>query len=113
MKLAIGVTVIAAVLWLIAGCVMAHAKSGWVKSADVGCNDVDDCFLIDNYTDDHRKGVQCVLFVIPVYDHPNGKIVGSLINDAGPFKKISQRGRFTRVKGDGFSNDIFDFSGCG
>ena len=157
MKLARAVAIFAAVMWLIAGCVIAHARlrevndkhrdefcrhltnfppcftetkgwlkrserdrvpkkigmTGWVKSADVGCNDVGDCFVIDNYTDDRGRGMRCVLFGIPVYNHPHGKIVGSLVNDAGLVKKIWQREGFTYIESDDINDDVGDFSGCG
>jgi hypothetical protein len=126
-----------ATAFVLAGCVIAHAQarmvidpavldnrrieeqsgdepplSGWVKSADVGCNDVDVCFVIDNYTDARKKG-QCALFAIPIYDRPNGKIVGSLISESFDIKRDAQRDGFTHVKSDGIGDEIGDFSKCG
>jgi hypothetical protein len=88
------------------------SKSGWVKSADVARNILDECDLVDNYTDAHKKGEQCAMFAIPVFDRPHGKIVGSLVVDT-LVKTDSKRRGFTHVKSDGISSDVFDFSECG
>jgi hypothetical protein len=87
-------------------------KGGWVKSADVECNIRNECELVDNYTDAGKRGAQCATFAIPVFDRPNGKIVGSLLID-NLVKRNSQRGGFTHVKSRGISDDILDFSECG
>jgi hypothetical protein len=91
-----------------------NLPGAWVKSADVACNVLDECYLVDNYTNAHKRGEQCVLFAIPIYNRPHGKIVGSLSGDVPLVRRDSQRRGFTHVKSDGISsNTDFDFSGCG
>jgi hypothetical protein len=87
-------------------------RAGWVKSTDVECDIHDECNLVDNYTDVSKKGGACAMFAIPVYDRPNGKIVGSLVVDI-LVKRNSQRGGFTHVKSRGIGNDVSGFSECG
>ena len=82
----------------------AHAERGepigWVKSADIDCggfaegtgleNNKDACAAKDNYTDAHKRGALCATFGLPVYDRPNGKIIGLLWNGDLPIIRDHQ-----------------------
>jgi hypothetical protein len=69
---------------------------GWVKSADVACGVDDECAPQDNYTDVGKKGGLCATFGILVYDHPNGKPIGTLATDM-PIVRSEQRQGYTSL----------------
>jgi hypothetical protein len=103
--------VIAAITAATVTAASAQTHDGWVKSSDLEC-DVHDCYIVDNYTDAHKRGDVCATFAIPVYDRPNGKIVRALIVDV-PVKPDKFRGEFAHVKSDGIGPIVGKFSECG
>lgn len=54
---------------------------GWVKSADIQCEENNECTPKDNYTDAHKKGDLCATFGIPVYIRPDGMPIAELWNE--------------------------------
>lgn len=88
----------------------AHA-AGWIKANDISCDAHSDCQLIDNYTDAHRHHADCAMFAVPVWDRPNGKVVGALIADFD-IKSDTKRDGFVHVKSKGIGAPL-DFKQCG
>src|ERR1700757_2721039 len=94
----------------------AQAKQthyGWIKSSDFTCmHSVHECFVVDHYTEVQKRGDDCAMFAVPVYDRPNGKIVKAAIADV-PFDIGEVRGDFTRIKSEEAFMPPGDFSECG
>jgi len=57
---------------------------GWMKTPDIGCNEVDGkeyCTPLDHYTDAYQQGDDCATYGTPFYDRPNGKPIGLLFGE--------------------------------
>jgi len=70
---------------------------GWVKSSDIECQENNECMLNDNYTDVHKKGLNCATFGIPVYNRPNGNPIGEVGTGTLPIVRGEQNQGYTFV----------------
>jgi hypothetical protein len=83
---------------------------GWVKIADLNCDQLGNCSIKDNYSDCADGHCTCVHYGVPVYNHPHGKLIGALydieeeLRDYRPGDPIFVRGE-TR---DGYIHVFLD-----